>query len=93
MLSVGLWRWYINITITILDIINRPVFYLKHNVSETGFFLRLQMETTQLGHKDRVGPCLPDTTNNTNSVINPTQYKPIEEVNILHTFNRHTRGA
>jgi hypothetical protein len=29
--SLGLWRWYINITITILDIIHRPVFYLKHN--------------------------------------------------------------
>jgi hypothetical protein len=29
MLSVGFWRWYINITITILDIIHRPVFYLK----------------------------------------------------------------
>jgi hypothetical protein len=27
----GLWRWYINITITILDIIHRPVFYLKLN--------------------------------------------------------------
>jgi hypothetical protein len=24
--SVGVWRWYINITITILDIIHRPVF-------------------------------------------------------------------
>jgi hypothetical protein len=31
MLSVGLWRWYINITITILDINHRPVFYLKLN--------------------------------------------------------------
>jgi hypothetical protein len=30
---IGLWRWYINITITILDIIHRPVFYLKHDVS------------------------------------------------------------
>jgi hypothetical protein len=29
MLSIGLWRWYINITITILDNIRRPVFYLK----------------------------------------------------------------
>jgi hypothetical protein len=29
MLSIGLWRWYINITITILDIIRRSVFYLK----------------------------------------------------------------
>jgi hypothetical protein len=29
MLSIDLWRWYINITTTILDIIHRPVFYLK----------------------------------------------------------------
>jgi hypothetical protein len=31
--SVGspLWRWYINITITVLDIIHRPAFYLKHD--------------------------------------------------------------
>jgi hypothetical protein len=28
---IGLWRWYINIAITILDIIHRPVFYLKLN--------------------------------------------------------------
>jgi hypothetical protein len=31
MLSIGLWRWYINITIIILDIIHRPGFYLKLN--------------------------------------------------------------
>jgi hypothetical protein len=38
MLSTGLWRWYINITITILDIIHRPVFYLKQNpVSRTSW--------------------------------------------------------
>jgi hypothetical protein len=29
--STGLWRWYINITITILEIIHRPVFYLQLN--------------------------------------------------------------
>jgi hypothetical protein len=29
MLSIGLWRRYINMAITILDIIHRPVFYLK----------------------------------------------------------------
>jgi hypothetical protein len=39
----------IRTTITILDIIHRPVFYLKHNVSETGFCLRLHVETTQIG--------------------------------------------
>jgi hypothetical protein len=31
MLSIGLLRLYINITVTILDIIHRPVFYLKLN--------------------------------------------------------------
>jgi hypothetical protein len=30
MLSTGLCRRYINVTITILDIIHDPVFYLKH---------------------------------------------------------------
>jgi hypothetical protein len=30
-----------NYCITIMDISHRPVFYLKHNVSETGFCLRL----------------------------------------------------
>jgi hypothetical protein len=29
MLSIGLWWWYINVTITILDVIHRPVSYLK----------------------------------------------------------------
>jgi hypothetical protein len=58
MLSTGLWRWYINITITILDIIHRPVFYLKLNVSETGICLRLQVESTQFSPIDRASLCL-----------------------------------
>jgi hypothetical protein len=32
--SIGLWWWNGNITNTILDIIHRPVFYLKRDVSE-----------------------------------------------------------
>jgi hypothetical protein len=36
--SIFLWRWYIKVTITILNIIHRPVFYLKHDISETGFY-------------------------------------------------------
>jgi hypothetical protein len=52
--STGLWRWYINITITILDIIHRPVFSLKYNVSETGFFLRLEVEPSQMGLSDEL---------------------------------------
>jgi hypothetical protein len=35
-LSIGLWRWYINITITILDIIRRRVFYLKLSTTLQG---------------------------------------------------------
>jgi hypothetical protein len=59
MLSIGLWRWYITITITILDIIHNPVYYLKHKISETGFCLLLQMEPTHLVPVDRAGPrCL-----------------------------------
>jgi hypothetical protein len=49
MLSIGVWRWYINITITILDIIHRTVFYLKHGVSETGLCLFLQVEPIHMG--------------------------------------------
>jgi hypothetical protein len=40
------------LTIIILGIIHRPVFYLKREVSETGFCLHLQMELTQLGQID-----------------------------------------
>jgi hypothetical protein len=45
-------------TIIILDIIHRPVFYLKHDVSETGFCLRLQGEPAQFGPINRASLCL-----------------------------------
>jgi hypothetical protein len=35
-------------TITILDIIHRPASYIKYNVSETEFCLRLQVKPTKL---------------------------------------------
>jgi hypothetical protein len=38
----------LSITFTILDIIRRPVFYLKHGVLETGFCLRLQVRGDRL---------------------------------------------
>jgi hypothetical protein len=69
MLSIGLWRWYINITVTIVDIILRPVFYLKHYVSQTGFCLRLQVEPTQLVPKDRAS-LSPDQTS---CLLGPTE--------------------
>jgi hypothetical protein len=46
MLSIGLWQWHIDITIKILGIIYSPVIYLKHDVSEIRFCLRLWMEPT-----------------------------------------------
>jgi hypothetical protein len=36
------------INITILGIVHRPVFYLKHDVSETGFFLRPKTEASSI---------------------------------------------
>jgi hypothetical protein len=38
----------IYVTITILDIIYRSDFYLKYDVSENGFYFRLQVEATML---------------------------------------------
>jgi hypothetical protein len=35
---------YMNIVIKILDFVYRLAFYLKHNVSETGFYLSDQMK-------------------------------------------------
>jgi hypothetical protein len=55
---IGLWRWYINININIMDIIHRLVFNLKHDVSETGFCLRSQVEPTQFGPTDEASFCL-----------------------------------
>jgi hypothetical protein len=49
MLSIDLWRWYIINTITILDIIYFLGFYLEHNIMETGFCRRAQVEPIQLG--------------------------------------------
>jgi hypothetical protein len=45
--SIGLRLWYINITITILDIIHRLVFFLKHLISEAGFCLCLHVVPRQ----------------------------------------------
>jgi hypothetical protein len=47
-ISIDVWRLYINITTTILCIIYHPVFYLKHSLQKTGFCLCLQVEPTQL---------------------------------------------
>jgi hypothetical protein len=43
-----------DVSITIMDIIHRSVFYLKHDTSETGFCLRLQVEPTEMGQIELV---------------------------------------
>jgi hypothetical protein len=58
MRSVGLWSWYVNITITILDIVHRPIFYLKQDVSETGFCLHHEVEHTHVGPIEKASLCL-----------------------------------
>jgi hypothetical protein len=50
--STGLWQLYIDITITVLATIHSPVFYSKHEVSETEFCLRLQVETAHFSPAD-----------------------------------------
>jgi hypothetical protein len=51
--STGLWQLYINIYITVLDIIlvHHPVFYLKHDFSENGLCLRPKVESTLCGDR------------------------------------------
>jgi hypothetical protein len=39
-----------------LHLKNRRVYFSKHDVSETGFCLRLQVKPTQLGPIDRASP-------------------------------------
>jgi hypothetical protein len=56
----------------------RPVSLSKHNVSETGFCLRLQVKTTQLGPIDRANPYLCVTSahprQSVTSVFTPSPY-------------------
>jgi hypothetical protein len=73
----------VNITITIMDIIHCPVFYSKHNVSETAFCLNLQVEPAQLGPIDRASFCLRTPATTPMEFIKPTQYKPPMRVNIF----------
>jgi hypothetical protein len=47
-----------SITVTVPDNISRPLFDLKHGISETGFCLRLQVEPTYVDRIDRGSPSL-----------------------------------
>jgi hypothetical protein len=71
--SVGIVRLRTEATeffIINLHIINRPVFYLKHDVSEIDFRLLLQVKQTQLYPIDRTHTCsVADSGHGVNFVI------------------------
>jgi hypothetical protein len=46
--------WTLSIVLSLFR--NRPVYFSKHNVSETGFCLCLQVKPTQLSPIDRASP-------------------------------------
>jgi hypothetical protein len=48
---------------------HHPVFLFKHNVSETGFYLLLQVKPTQLGPIDRVNPYLMTSSFQTTELV------------------------
>jgi hypothetical protein len=70
-----------------------PCFYLKYNISEIGFCLRLQVEPTHLGPIDRASPYLwtPAPTQD-RIYINQAQHKPSARVTINIKKTSHTGG-
>jgi hypothetical protein len=59
-------------TITILDTIYHALFYLKHDVPETGFCHRHQVEPTKVGPIDRASLCYQTPATTLNRFIKPT---------------------
>jgi hypothetical protein len=57
-LSVQILRFWTLAIVLIVCLKHRPVFIQKHNVSKTGFCLRLQVTPTQIGPIDRASPYL-----------------------------------
>jgi hypothetical protein len=75
MLSIGLWRWYINITIKFWTLFI-VLYFIQNSDSETGFCLRLQVKHTQLGPIDRASLCLRTPATTPVKFIKSTQHKP-----------------
>jgi hypothetical protein len=67
-----------NTNIMLLDIIQHPIF-VKNNVLETGFCLRLQVKPSQLGPVDRAGPYLWTHAPTHNGVYKPSTAQTICE--------------
>jgi hypothetical protein len=65
------------LSITVLDIIHCPFFYLKCIVSETGFCLRIQVEATQTDPIERASLCFRTPTTTPIEFTKPTQQSPL----------------
>jgi hypothetical protein len=65
------------LSIIILHIVYRPVFYLKHDVSETWFCLRLEMVWTQLSPIGRDSLSLRTSAPTPHRVYNTNQQRPL----------------
>lgn len=76
-----------NITISILDFIHPPVFYLEHSISDPGFFHNLEVESIQLGPRNRASLCFQTPATTAIGFIRPTQHKAPVRVSIFHTLN------
>jgi hypothetical protein len=70
---------FIYTNIMFLDIIHRIVFILKHNVSETGFCLRIHLKSIQLGTIGRASPYFGTPVPTPDTVYKPTTTQTICE--------------
>jgi hypothetical protein len=64
--------------ISVLNIIHPTVLSLKHKVSKTGFWLRLQVEPTQMGPIDRANLCLRTPATTETRSVEPRQHMRIQ---------------
>jgi hypothetical protein len=69
----------LNTDIMYLDIIQRPVYISKLNVSETGFCLRFQVKPTQLSPIYRASPYLRTPASTQDRVYKPSTAQTICE--------------
>jgi hypothetical protein len=71
-----------------LGIIHRPVFYLKYNISETEFCLRLQIKPIQLGPIDTASPYL-----RTSAQTQYRVYKPGTTQTIFESYEKTLKDS
>jgi hypothetical protein len=86
--STALRRWYINIANRILNIIHRPLFYLKQDVPKTEICFHFQEEPTELDQINRPSLCLRTLATTSLIFIKQTRQKPTKGANIFSKLNK-----